>query len=124
MKAKPEKTMVVVVDKLGYVVPASIVQALRRTFDTARVRERGITMHGARAFVYLRLIGKVRYQHMRAQPERDSKFGEPLPPDVPPRTRQTFVADVLAERLVRKWLRDGYLETVTRGRYRRAGSKR
>jgi len=113
------KDMIMIVDKLGYVVPASIVQALRRTFDTVRVRRQGMTMHQARGFVHRRLVGKVRYQHMRAQPERDSKFGEPLLPDVPPRTRQTFVADVLAERLVRKWLRDGYLEPITRGRYRR-----
>lgn len=109
------KDMIVIVDKLGYVVPASIVPALRRTFDTVRVRKQGMTMHQARGFVHRRLLGKVSYQHMRAQPERDSQFGEPLPPDVPPRTRQIFVA----ERLVRKWLRDGYLETVTRGRYRR-----
>jgi len=31
---KAEKTINVVVDKLGYIVPASIVQALRRRFTT------------------------------------------------------------------------------------------
>ena len=108
MKAKPEKTMIVVVDKLGYVVPASIVQSLRRTFNTKFARAKGEPMVWARAFVRDRLHGRVSYQH-------DNPAY-----DVPPFARQHFIADVLAERLVRKWLRDGYLEVVTRGRYRRA----
>jgi 3-oxoacyl-[acyl-carrier-protein] synthase III len=43
MKAKPE-TMIVSVDKRGYIVPASIVQALRRRFATQRVRQQGMSM--------------------------------------------------------------------------------
>lgn len=112
--------MIVTVDKLGYVVPASIVVALKRRFDNVRVRELGMAMDNARGFVRERLRGKVRYQHLRAGVEVEWPSGVALPPDVPPRARQEFVADVLAERLVRQWLREGYLETVSRGRYKRA----
>ena len=110
--------MIVIVDKCGYVVPASIVVALKRRFDTVRVRELGMTMDNARGFVRPRLRGKVRYQHFRAGVEVEC--GVALPPDVPPRARREFFADRLAERLVRQWLRDGYLEVVKRGCYRRA----
>lgn len=114
-----KKTMIVIVDKLGYVVPASIVVALKRRFDTVRVRELGMTMDSARGFVRERVVGKIRYQHTLAVPERD-RFNRHLDPDVPAHERQQFVADVLAARLVRQWLREGYLETVSRGRYKRA----
>ena len=82
--------MIVIVDKCGYVVPASIVVALKRRFDTVRVRELGMTMDNARGFVRPRLRGKVRYQHFRAGVEVEC--GVALPPDVPPRARREFVA--------------------------------
>lgn len=113
--------MIVIVDELGYVVPASIVQALRRTFNTKYAMTNGESMSAARAFARDRLREKVRYQHFRAGVEPlEWPSGVALPPDVPPRARREFVADVLAERLVRQWLREGYLEVVKRGRYRRA----
>lgn len=112
--------MIVVVDKCGYVVPASIAVALKRSFGTVRARELGLDMDIARSFVRERLREKVRYQHLRAGVEVEWPSGVALPPDVPPRARREFVADRLAERLVRQWLRDGYLEVVKRGRYRRA----
>jgi len=82
-----------------------------------------MTMDGARGFVSDRIVGKIRYQNMGAPRERDAfvaVYSQALKLDEPPRTRQSYVSDVLAERLVRKWLRDGWLEVVARGRYRRA----
>lgn len=78
--SKLEKTMIVIVDKLGYVVPASIVVALKRRFDTVRVRELGMEMDSARGFVRERVVGKIRYQHTLAVPERD-RFNRHLDPD-------------------------------------------
>jgi hypothetical protein len=103
------KDMIVIVDKLGYFVPASIVQALRRTFDTKFARTNGESMAAARRFVFDRIRSGQAIEYQHENPRR-------LSPDLAEKRR---VADVLAERLVRGWLRDGYLEVVTRGRYRR-----
>ena len=106
-----EKTMNVVVDRQSYVVPASVVPALRRSFGTAKVHKHGMTMADARRFVAMQIVW--RWCRVEFQNEPDAHI---------PDTTARRVADVLAERLVRKWLRDGYLEVVTRGRYRRASS--
>ena len=107
--------MIVIVDRLGYIVPDSAVRALRRTFGTAKVCEHGMPISRARTFMAERIVWRrvrVEFQHENPKDVR-----------VPYSTARR-VADVLAERLVRKWLSDGYLETVTRGRYRRAAGKK
>ena len=111
--AKAEKTLIVIVDKLGYTVPASIVPALRRTFGTAKVHKHGMTMASARRFVAERIVWRrVRVEFQHENPKNVSVSY----------STARRVADVLAERLVRKWLSDGYLESVARGRYRRSRS--
>ena len=99
--------MIVIVDKSKYVVPASVGPALRRTFGTAKALARGMTMEDARSFVAMRIVWR------RSIVTTETGFAVSY-------ATGRRVANVLAERLVRRWLRDGTLEVVSRGRYRRA----
>ena len=98
--------MIVIVDKISYAIPSSVRQSILRTLGGKRAREHGGTLERVRRLVRMRTRGRVQYQHENA-------FG-------PPRWEEKRVADVMAGRWVREWVKSGAVEVVTRGSYRRA----
>ncbi len=100
--------MIVIVDKIGYVIPSSVRQSILRTLGGKKAREYGVTLERVRRLVRMRTRGRVQYQHenpLRVEP----RCGE-----------EERVADVIAGRWVREWVKSGAVEVVTRGRYRRS----
>ncbi len=109
--------MVVIVDKLGYIIPSSVRQSLLRTFGSKTAREHGVTLERARRLVHERIRGKVQRQHERAPLTQGIGNG---PESAACWTEERRVGSVIAGRWVRAWVKDGTLEVVARGRYRRA----
>jgi hypothetical protein len=112
------KTIIVIVDELGYYIPSAAVTSLRRAFQGKRVVAQGMSLAGARAHMRTCLVwrhydaGRVSFQHEH-------------PELVYPTTQMVNrVADVLSGRLVKKWTAEGYLERCGRGRYRRVQQRR
>ena len=99
--------MIVIVDKIGYIIPSSVRQSILRTLGGKKACEHGVTLERVRRLVRMRTRGRVQYQH-------ENPFGPPRWDD------EKRVAFVMAERWVRAWVKDGTLEVVARGRYRRA----
>lgn len=100
-------TMIVIVDKLGYTIPSGVRQSILRTLGSKTALEHGLTLGSVRRLVRERIRGKLHYNAATA-------------PVAPHWSEEPRVADVLAGRWVRAWVKDGTLEVVARGRYRRA----
>lgn len=138
---KTEKTVGVKVSGIEYIVPAKYVTALRRKFDGKRVAEKGLSIDDARTAFRLLCCGEngVQVRFARNVPweyrqshcyrwgfvgmylvEDDHRHATEIDTWRPESHAARLVADTLADRLVRKWARDGILERCGFGRYRKA----
>ncbi len=107
--------MIVIVDKIGYVIPSSVRQSILRTLGGKQAREHGVTLERVRRLVRERIRGKLRYQQDKPFP-----VGGNGPESSAYWTIEKRVASVMTERWVREWVKSGAVEVVTRGRYRRS----
>ncbi len=114
------------VSGVEYVVPAKYVTALRRKFDGQRAAEKGLGIDDARAFLGERAVCEVRFARSvptdvrRRNCYRSEWLVAGMDLNRPCGRIALDVCNTLAERLVRKWARDGILERCGFGRYRRA----
>lgn len=99
--------MNVIVDKLDYTIPSGVRLSILRTLGSKTALEHGLTLERVRRLVRERIRGKLHYKAATS-------------PLAPHWTEEARVADVMAGRWVRAWVKDGTLEVVARGRYRRA----